>query len=263
MVETKIKREIQTLSWNVNRFIQKLVTEAKSVRLLSDRNDKTVELVVDANGNRFVRRTYSSKAIAEIADKPGLTFESVWKEMNTVFSRAGVKIVPSFILSASPDKVVVVSSYLDDARPVLAAPTDEKEQLAEGLGRLVDSQSNDFFPALQMFLPDAFHTTKGEDGHDMIMLTDVDPYPHFYSGSLMKFPKYKDATWGQYIRHISELFYDHWCREEEKEGILGKFLEGVAQGIKNKDSIDNIMNTAEAINNTRMLQNGVDMRRFL
>ena len=263
MIEAGIKGELQTLFWNVNKHTQKRATGAEPVRLLSGRNDRTVELVVDVNGNKFVRRTYAPRAIGEVAHERGSTFESVWEGMNTVFSQAGISIVPSFILSASPDQVVVVSNYLEDARPVIVAPTDKKEQLAEGLGRVVGNQSNDFFPELQMLLPDAFHTTKGGDGQDTIMLTDVDPYPNRASGFLMKqFPKYRDGAWGQYIRHVSELFYDHWCREEEKEGVLEKFLQGVVPGIKSEASVDNIMKTAEAINNTHMLQMGIDMRIF-
>ncbi len=259
MLEAPVQRELQTLSWNIGRATHKLATEAEPIRSLSTRDGKSVDVIEDANGNKAVKRTYGRDALATL-NLGRNSFTTEWGKMNRTFSQAGVDIVPSFILSDEPGRAVVVSSFLEDARPMKSAPTEQKEKLAEALGRVVSPQSLDFFPHIQMFLPDAFQTTRGEDGQDKIVLTDIDPYASL-SGYLLKTTSsLRDAAYGLYIWHMAGMLYDSWLKPEERDVVLGKFVKGIMVAFKEEPHAGDFMKTMQGIQTAQMLRQGVDLR---
>lgn len=252
--------EIQRLASNIGAVMHHRALESRVVRLLSDSHEKIVELVEDTDGNRVVRRTYQAGAWGISRSKA--SFKTSWNNMLRDFGKAGINIVPSFIYSTNNDAIVIASQYLHDARPIIDASTESKVEFAKSLGVLM-IQTRDFFPDIQMFMADMAHVTKGQDEKDKIILTDIDPYEAPFSPSTIRnIPRLRDAQYSTYIKTVSRRFYDDWCHGEEKEEVIGAFLNGVVSVFEIDPTLASIMKTAEAFQQAQMLKSGIDLRKF-
>ncbi|MCL5113782.1 MAG: hypothetical protein M1372_01265 [Patescibacteria group bacterium] len=129
---TEALREYQALSDNLSASIRQFTLEAKPVRLLSDSDDKKVELVEDRNGNRVIRRTYSPSVLRDIS-RSGLNFNTAYNAMHQEYDSVGITVVPSFVInpydSNSGYPIAVVAEYLEGSEPVYFASTETKKEI--------------------------------------------------------------------------------------------------------------------------------------
>ena len=262
MIEAPIKHELQTLKGNVDARMHILAREAKPIQNLSDIDDKLVQVVMDANGNKAVRRVYGPDTLESFNLKSD-SFETAWNKMNKTFTQAGVEVVPSFVLTSRSSGAIVISNFLEDARDIKYAPTEKKEKFAESLGKLSRPQSNDFFPDIKMFSASSFQTTRGEDGKDKIVLTGVDPYANFIPGAELmdSLPQLKDHTWGRYLEYMTEMLDNFWTLPEEKNIVLGGLIKGAIEGLRKEPNSKDFMNTIYAIQTADILRQGIDIER--
>lgn len=211
--------EQQRLSNNLATALYWETVNADPVRTLSENDNKKVEVIKDSNGSLAVRRTYSQQEVNYIQQGIrgfGMSFKEAWDSMHRDFEGVGISIVPSIIVDSPAGEagIIVVSSYLEDAKPVKEASLQAKKELAMSLGKLA-FQSREVFPHPEMINKDMFHKTLNVFGDELIVLTDVDPRM-IKRRKLNQFPEYADDTISNYINKVAYLFWDVWCREEEE-----------------------------------------------
>lgn len=250
----------QAVATDITALIQRRALDAVPIRALSRRDGKKVEAVEEPNGNQFVRRAYEQP----FHRLPGgLSFEEAWNGMMEMFSKAGLPVVPSYIVKATRDGegTVIISEYLPDTELVYDAPLEEKLKLAEGLGNLLH-RSTRFMPSSQMLMVSLVQLAERVPGKPEILVTDVDPYVEQISGSglgvLNNFPAVKDIYFGHYINRVGDLFWNVWCKEEERETVLRQFTEAVAPAIELLGGRDT--RTLKAFGEVRLMSQGVNLR---
>lgn len=242
----------QAFLTDLTTAVERRVASAERIRLLSERDGKTIEVVEDATGDQFVRRTYSATEWGGILPT-GLTFQTAWEAMHRDFARSGIEIVPSFIVAQSRsirDPIVVVSQFVQGAKGIKNASVEGKRKLAKSLGTLL-SVSKEVLPLQQMLEPDKFQVGISTEGKPSIMLVDVDPYVQPKPS-----PEMLDSTEAAYINRVASLFYDSWCRKREAEQVLGSFVASLLPLVDQNTG----METMKAIANANMLKQGLDLR---
>lgn len=254
MVETDIINQRGLLHDNLSNAIRQLILSAKPVKRFEDSSGK-VELLEDMHGNLFVGRVYDQPALRYFSDS-GFDFKDAWDLMHREFQKVGIEIVPSFHLDVADSnvgKILVVSKYLEDARPVIDASVETKIRLATSLGNLL--YQSEVIPKGEMLRPNMFHLTHGPDGEERVVLTDVDPYLYSAKNSS---PEVKSALDGKYIDGVCSLFWDYWCRQDEKEEVIKHFVEALAKS-SDLDVIHSKF-TSGAFGRAHAMKEGIDAR---
>lgn len=242
----------QAFLGDLTSAIERRVISAEKIRLLSNRDGKWIEVVQDVTGEQFVRRTYSPAEWGGVLSN-GLTFHEAWDAMHRDFARSGLEIIPSFIAtlpSQQKEPIVVVSQFVPAAREIMTASVDGKKQLATSLGNMLH-MSEEVLPHQQMLMRDMFQVGLSSKGKPSIMLVDVDPYVQPKPS-----PEMLDSKGAAYINQVSSLFYDFWCRESEREQVLGSFAISLMPLVNQ----DTGMETMMALSNVNMLKQGLDLR---
>lgn len=254
MVETDTINQRELLHSNLSNAIRELILSAKHVKKFKDSSGK-VELLKDVHGNLFVRRFYDQPVLSYFSDS-GFDFKDAWDLMHRGFQKVGIEIVPSFHLDATDPnvvKILVVSKYLEDAKPVVDASVETKSRLATSLGNLL--YQSEVIPKSEMLSPDMFHLTHGPDGEERVVLTDVDPY--LYSAK-NRTSELKSALDAKYIDGVCSLFWDYWCKQDEREKVIRHFSEALAKS-SDLDVINNKF-TSGAFGRAHAMARGIDMR---
>lgn len=253
MISNELLDARQGIADDVNGLIHKRITESVPVLTLSPREDKVLEVRQDINGNQFVVRAFSADAISQM-EREHMSFAEAWGEMHEIFANAGIRVLPSHLLETSGDyPYTVVSEYLDDGQELLDAPTEAKIALAQALGNLF--RGGRYVASLEMFNRGMFLVSPDEVGTPTPFLVDVDPriIPRMQHGSF-------DAM---YIDKLGELFWDHWCREEERAEVISALVVSISQASRFLgEDFDPLSPIGQSFMNLLMMSNGVDHREL-
>lgn len=224
----------QAVASDIDTLIHSRVSTAAPIETLSDRGDKLLEVVQEANGQKFVTRRFSRDAISRI-EMGGLSFTEAWQAMHKKFGDAGIKIVPSHLLATEePYPFTVVSKYLENGQPLIEAPTQTKIELANNLGKTLRGR---YMLQPAMLNPDMFMVDNSEDGSLEAYIVDLDPLiiPRPIVANVELYPwraknlEALDGIDAYYIDQLSGLFYNHWCTEEEKRAVLSTLYNSLVE----------------------------------
>jgi hypothetical protein len=247
------QEKYQEIADSLNQLLYEQVCAATPVETLSNKNDKIVEVVETAAGERFVRRSYTQKAVNQTEFKYGLDFESAWNEMHVAFAEAGLEIVPSRLFKSDGEySFVVMSEYLEDATPLAEAPTDNKVAVVTGLSSLMAGK-NKYAPSPEMVMDDMFMVAE-RDGLSKALLVDVDPLVLHTNRLTMN-----DTVGGYYISKLARLAWDSWGRnDEEREEIASAIA--ITLGNFAMDRFDMLSVITREYFNIHSMANGIDIR---
>ncbi len=232
-------------------LLRKRVKEATPVKLLSA-HDKVVEVVEDINGRRFVRRIYHKEALDDIGIG-GLDFDEAWEGMHKMFAKANIRIVPSFVLKDG-GVITVVSEYLEGAKALSESSLESKKHVARGLGELIHSSPH-YLPTGAMLQRDMFHVVEDSAGTERVYLTDVDPYV-FPRRGMDRLKWIKDSSYADYMTLVGGLFWDDWCREDEREPVFSALIVGLGRLHDEFESGEG-MRSMMAFSNLLMMKSGI------
>jgi hypothetical protein len=253
MADNELLRARQEIADDVNELIHLHLAESKPVRHLSPPGGENVlQLMEDSNGYQYVIRAFTPIAVENMANRARMTFTEAWEEMHDIFDDVGIRIVPSHLLETTGEyPFTVVSAYLSEGQDLIDAPTEAKVQLARSLANLL--KPGRFIPSREMFNQGAFMVSPDENGASTAFLVDVDPriIPRFTVGSIDEL----------YIRKFGELFWDHWCREDERQEVISALVMEISKvrDMLGEDT-DPFSPAARAFMDVHFMSNGVDMR---
>jgi hypothetical protein len=204
---------------------------------MSDRDGKLLQIVEDDTGYQFVTRSFGPDLVRNIEEK-GIKFPDAYRAMCRLFPGIGIDVLPSHLLTMEGGNYpyVMVSEIITDGRPVVEASLEQKKELAKKLGRL-PTQTR-YLARLEMFRPDSF-LLSGQGEEARIILTDLDPkiQPRPPIDNLRLFPWREqnvarlDSYMAHYIDEIAEIFWDDWCKPDEREAVLSALANSVGNSI--------------------------------
>ncbi len=162
----------EAVATDIDALIYMRVNSATPIKTLSERADKLLQVVQEANGQKFVTRRFSRDAISVI-EESGLSFTEAWRAMYKQFGNAGINIVPSYLLATEePYPLTAVGKYLENGQSLIGAPTALKVRLADNLGKMLRGR---YMLHPQMLNRDMFMFDSTEDGSVEAFLVDLDP----------------------------------------------------------------------------------------
>lgn len=206
--------------------VRQRVLHAQSIELLSNRNDKLVEVVGDIGGARFIRRSYGQPEVARI-EQVGLTFGEAWKKMHEIFGGVGIGMVSSIVFypfsSESQFPVVVASEYVEGV-DIISAGVEIKTALATSLGNIL-LQPGKYRPSFESFAHDMFKVRKDKAGIERLVLIDPDPY--LVDGeALLISEDAQDVWYAAYIKYVSNSLCN-WSHSSERYLVLSAFINSL------------------------------------
>lgn len=235
------------------------VLNAQPLELLSNRDDKLVEVVRDINGSSFVRRSYSQAAV-HMFERVGIPFTEAWGQMHHIFGAVDVKVVPSILLHPSAGEsefpVVVASEYLENDN-IAVSSTDAKIQIATSLGA-IPYGSGKFLPGFEIFMPDMFRVGMDNTGIERLVLVDIDPYLSDRRNVVADM-HLKDIWDSEYIKKISSLL-EGWCQPAERRAVISAFIRSVGSKFDFDSRGDS--RTFQAIMGVHSMAQGMNLRSF-
>ena len=118
------------------------------------------------------------------------------------------------------------------------------------MGQLL-SESAIYLPSLEM-LNSGMFMFDDSDGEPSVFMTDLDP--------LVSSGVWKSSEDGQalVINRLGELYWDNWCRPEEREEVLGALAHSLSDALE--DDFDIFSPVGKAFLNIHTMMNGVDPR---
>jgi hypothetical protein len=228
---------------------------ATPVEGLSSHNDRKLEVFEEADGCRFVKRSFTGEAVNYV-ERNGVTFREAWEGMEDIFGEVGIDVVPSFLLEQEGDEhpFVAVSEYLPEMIDVKDLPLEEKEKLVHGLGQLLRAEAA-YWPSLEAVREDTFKGVVREDGTHQVLMVDTDPF------TILAPSLGRDEYLGTYIKKFAELIWDEWCDEQDRSQVASALVQSLAQSLGEDELFDDIMSDAgKAFMNLHLMSNGVDSR---
>ena len=227
MTQFEALPEHQALVDGMNTLALGRIAAATPIEVLSTRGDKLLQVVQEYDGRRFVTRSFTDEAVRN--SEHGLDFRQAWDAMHEVFSGDGVAVVPSILLTAGGEyPFIAVSEHITDSIPVIEAPTSLKIKLATHLGGLLKPQSG-YTPTLEMVNAGMFTVIKDDRGEYKALMVDVDP--HITRMNMDKNHYLTDNINAHYIKKLGELFWNKWCREDEREEVLEALVRSIADAV--------------------------------
>ena len=253
MIDNELLTARQGIADSVNELVHLQIAESKPVRHLSPPGGENVlQLMEVPSGHQYVARAFTPDAIDNMAYRANMSFPEAWQEMHDIFGDAGIRVVPSHLLETPGEHpFTVVSAYLSEGQDLIDAPTEAKVQLAKGLANLL--KPSRCLASLEMFNQGAFMVSPDENGTPTAFLVDVDPriIPRFTVGSV-------DEV---YIKQFGELFWDHWCRENERQEVISALVMAISTASDPfGDDSDPFSPAARAFMDVHLMSNGVDPR---
>jgi hypothetical protein len=252
MSKQNFHENYQALADGMNELLYARVVAAKPIEVLSTHDNKLLQVVEAKDGERFVTRSYTSDAVATIEQNYSFGFRVAWEGMHEAFSEAGLEVVPSGLIETDGDyPCIVVSEYLESAQSLAAAPTEIKQTVASGLGKLLSGDCY-FVPSPEMVREDMF-LFEEHDGQPKVLLADVDPLmtPFFRI-------KDNDLNSAFFINKLAELAWDKWCSEEERVPVITAMVQELSDYALDKFDFDSA--TTKAFMDLHLMSNGVDNR---
>lgn len=258
MVENGIVQARGEFAATFETAFKQIVLAAEPVRLLSTSDDKRLEVVADVRGSHFVRRSYGPALIGRV-QRSGIGFDQAWTEMHQIFETAGINVVPSVVVHQSPDNKfpIFIASKLVEGVDMRNASVSAKSDAARGLGNVLNG-SGKYLLSLEAVMPDMFKAEKDSTGTEKPVLIDVDPY--LLSKDLAFIGRGgKDAWYAAYIKRVSQLMWDSWCKPNEREEVISAFLRAITPAVKD---MGGELQTLDALMVTHAMSQGMDLRGF-
>lgn len=236
------------------------VLNAEPIHVLSDRDDKLVEIVRDTTGARFVRRSYSKTAVSNV-ERVGLSFNQAWDTMHACYAAAGIKVVPSAVLHPSRAEsaypVVVAAEYVQDSN-IRDASESAKEKLAAGLGKLMGDTANKYFPSAEAYRPDMFRVEKDDSGEDRLVLVDIDPHLASWEDIRTNI-RAVDQRFAFYLSEVALFLQGSLCKPNEKYPVMGAFIQSMGPVLREL-GVDGEDMTLMTLMNLNAVSQGVDLK---
>ncbi len=246
----------ETLADSMNQLLYDRIASANPIEVLSTRNDKLLQVVEASDGERFVTRSYTPEAVEEIEYNYGLDFQTSWQGLNEALTAVDIEIVPSRLVEVKGGEYpfVIVSEYLEGAKPLADASTDTKKDVATGLSKLLVTDC-DYVPSREMVREDMFLVVERDD-HEKALLADVDPLV----ASAYKIQE-TDQNCEFYIDKLAELAWDRWCITlDERKAVAAAMV--MTLGDFARDRFDLESGTSRAFMDLHEMSNGVDSRKM-
>lgn len=227
---------------------------AVPVEELSAHEDRVLEVFEEADGSRFVKRSFTEEAVRYV-ERNGVTFEEAWEAMHDLYTDVDIDVVPAFMFEQDGDHpFVAVTEHLPDLIDMKDMPLEEKKKLVDGLGQLLRPEAS-YWPSLEAIRGDTFKGVAGEDGTPRALMVDADPFtipaPHLGRGEYV----------GTYINKFAELIWDEWCEAEDRARVASVLVQSLARGVLEEHELADIMSTTgKAFMNLHLMSNGVDPR---
>ncbi|HZL08258.1 MAG TPA: hypothetical protein VFC50_03630 [Candidatus Dormibacteraeota bacterium] len=241
----------QLLADDLTAVLKERIIAAEPVELLSDRGDKVLQVVQEADGQSFVTRSFTDKAVDEIEGQAGATMLEAWDIMQGALSEARIPVIRGFLLESIGNyPYVAISEHLPDVQPLAAAPTEVKEEVAQGLGRLmtVDGVAGRV-PSMDILNEDMFGVTRDEQGNPVAKFIDLDP--RIRRRSMIT----ADTSNAAFIERVGVLIWNRWCDPDERTPVISAFVKIIAGAVP--DDFDTSPMTADAFMNIHMMSQGV------
>lgn len=241
----------QALVSDLSAMLQARVLGAAPVELLSDNDDKLVQVVQEPHGQTFVSRAYSQDAVANI-EMSGLRFADAWEVMNELFADIGIDVVRATLIETGQKDTpfVIASEYLTDAKPLIDASTESKVELASSIGKLLTAHGF-MTPHLQVFKDGTFMAVEEAAG-DRVVLVDIDP--HLDSQTRLQ---EDDKNSAFFIRQVAELLWNG-STEGQRMAVLNSFKVAVAGFAMDRGLDDTFL----AFNQLHMMSNGLSPKNI-
>lgn len=245
--------DYQAIADGMNELLYARVTEATPVEVLSTHNDKLLQVVEAEDGERFVTRSFTPDAVAYVEYNYGIDFRTAWEGMQDAFADADIDIVPSRLIETDGGEYpfIVVSEYLEDAKPLSVAPTDTKVAVANSLGKLLATDGH-YVPAPEMIREDMFMVVE-RDGEAKALVVDVDPLV-----TTARRMQMNDQNSAFFIGKLAELAWDKWCTEDERVSVTSAMVQALGDYALDKFDFDSA--TTRAFMDLHLMSNGVDNR---
>ncbi len=229
MIETTPLAAREAIVTNLDSVISQRIESATLVAVLSQKDDRRLRLIQEANGSRFVIREYTADGVKYI-ERSGRPFAETWKDTQQMYQAAGINTVRSALLESHDSidtPISIVSEFIGDLRPVIEAPAELKRDLAEKMGNLLSS-SSEFLPHPEILFADLFHFVPGEEDNGTIVLTDLDPIVTDKE-RVWSDDSRRDNYYALYIREAANLIWNSWCKEEERSDVIGHFYNAIGR----------------------------------
>ncbi len=241
----------QMLADDLVGVLKERVIAAEPVELLSDRGNKLLQVVEEADGQRFVARRFTDKAVDDIEAQAGTTMTEAWDIMQGSLAEAGIPVVHGFLLeSVGNYPYVAISEHLADMEPLSAAPTELKEGLAQGLGRLMTVHGVAGRTASMDILNEhMFGVTRDRNGSPVAKFVDLDPQVKRKSMIAT------DSSNAAFMERVGVLLWSKWCDPDERIPVISAFVKVIAGAVP--DNFDRGPLTADAFMNVHMMSQGV------
>jgi hypothetical protein len=113
----------QLLADDLIGVLKERIIAAEPVEVLSNRGNKVLRVVQEADGQRFVTRSFTHEAVDQIEGKALTTMFDAWDIMQGSLAEARIPVVHGFLLeSVGNYPYVAISEHLADIQPLSAAP---------------------------------------------------------------------------------------------------------------------------------------------
>ena len=229
------------------------LTAAAPVEELSSHEDRILQVFEEADGSRFVKRSFTDDAVWYVEGK-GLTFQEAWEAMEDIYADVDIEVVPSFLFEQGGEHpFVAVSEHLPDLVDMKDLPSEDKEKLAHGLGQLLRPEAS-YWPSLEAVRGDTFKGVEQEDGTFRTLMVDTDPFT-------ILAPSFgRDEYVGTYIKKFAELIWDEWCDEQDRSRVAGALVQSLATALDESEFAGAMGSTSKAFMNLHLMSNGMDPR---
>lgn len=219
MSNTEPTAHHQQIADQLSATLEQRVTDAEQYEVLSERGGKLLDVAFEADGSMFVRRRFTHIGVLDI-ERGSLDFTEAWQAMQDLYTAAGISVVDTTVAWFRPDSeedfsAAMVSEWAP-GRNIFHATTEQKVELASKLPKLFPG-INGVSIGIESVQPDMFSLVD-KRGEERITLIDVDPN--------MRRLRYTqtDAYLGAYIERFSQLLWDVWCKDEEKQEVMVAFM---------------------------------------
>ena len=244
----------QSLADDLSSLIHSRIEAATPVEVLSQRGDKILQVVEEANGQRFVTRSFHEDAVRYIEGR-GTSFTEAWDAMHSTFSGVGIEILPSSLLRQEGEyPFIAVSEYIPEEEDMTDVSTETKKALAYSLGQLLKPE-NPYLPAPEMVNRGMFQPIKQEDGSLRVVMVDTDPH-------MIDNPsRGRDMLIAHYIERFGDLVWNEWCSDDERQDVAVSLVLSLSEVLG--DSLGDIQSkTGIAFMDVHMMSNGLDPREM-
>ncbi len=244
--------QYQVLADGLATIMQDRIEAASPIESLAADTEKSLVVMQEANGEKFVARQFTPKGVNHIQEA-GAHITNAWRGMYEACDEVGIEVARGHLIETTWEDYpyVAVNEYVEDAKPLGEVSVELKKRVASSLGQMLTGESP-YMIGPEMLRADMFGVTSEADGATRALLLDTDPLIRLRPGGHMT----RNATNVFYLEKFGELFWDHWCKPEERQAVFGELLKASISLVDESDS----MEVLSAFSILQLMSNGVDTR---